>query len=107
MAYISQLLRTHVRTRAKFHCEYCKRPERLVGQKFEVDHIKPESKGGKTESDNLELSCRMCNSYKSDAESGVDPETEETVSLFNPRIQQWSQHFMNGHNISCGQTLTS
>ncbi len=31
---------------------------------FEIDHIIPESKGGKTELENLQLLCRHCNRSK-------------------------------------------
>lgn len=31
---------------------------------FEIDHISPESRGGKTEKDNLQLLCQECNRRK-------------------------------------------
>jgi len=41
----------------------------------------------------LWLSCGFCNNYKGDRTTGVDPITGETVALFNPRTQQWHEHF--------------
>lgn len=35
---------------------------------FQVDHIKPMNKGGKTVSENLQILCRQCNAEKSDKE---------------------------------------
>ncbi len=55
-----------------------------------LDHINPD---GGDELDNLCLSCANCNQSKLRATSAVDPETGERVSLFNPRIQHWSEHF--------------
>jgi hypothetical protein len=93
MAYIPAKLRDEVRKRANEYCEYCKRSEKIVGTEFEVDHIKPESKGGTTESDNLALACDNCNGSKQFSETGIDPETNSEVALFNPRIHNWGDHF--------------
>lgn len=57
------------------------------------DHIIPVSKGGETNFKNLCLACRSCNEFKSDITEAKDPVTEETVPLFNPRIQNWIEHF--------------
>ncbi|MEP0960019.1 HNH endonuclease [Leptolyngbya sp. FACHB-1515] len=57
------------------------------------DHIHPQSKGGATSFENVCLACRSCNEYKSDSTEGQDPLTGEVVPLFNPRMQQWSEHF--------------
>jgi hypothetical protein len=57
------------------------------------DHIKPISKGGKTTFDNVCLACRSCNEFKGDSTEATDPWIGETVSLFNPRLQRWSDHF--------------
>jgi hypothetical protein len=57
------------------------------------DHILPRSKDGETTFQNLCLACRTCNEFKSDATQVKDPLTGETVPLFNPRLQQWAEHF--------------
>jgi hypothetical protein len=56
-------------------------------------HILAEKHGGKTTTDNLALSCTLCNRRKGSDISSVDPETGEVVPLFNPRTQRWSDHF--------------
>jgi hypothetical protein len=93
MARISGKLREAVAQRADFCCEYCKRPQLYTGMPHEIDHIVPESKGGKSTSDNLALACRLCNSFKQDAQTGIDPDTGNKEPLFNPRTQIWSEHF--------------
>lgn len=55
-----------------------------------VEHIKP---GGGDGLDNLALACATCNLSKATATSAKDPETDENVPLFNPRIQKWEDHF--------------
>jgi hypothetical protein len=39
------------------------------------------------------LSCAPCNNFKGDQTTAVDPETSERVALFNPRSQDWFEHF--------------
>ncbi len=34
-----------------------------------------------------------CNAYKGPNLSGIDPQTNQVVSLFNPRTQNWHEHF--------------
>ena len=58
-----------------------------------MDHLLPESKGGKTERDNLWGACRRCNEFKSNIIEGMDLITGEVVPLFNPRQQSWQVHF--------------
>lgn len=60
---------------------------------FPVDHIVPRSRGGETISGNLALACPRCNAHKWAADAGVDPQTGQTVPLFNPREQAWEDHF--------------
>jgi len=60
---------------------------------FEVDHIIPISRNGTDKPENLALSCRICNLRKSDHIEGIDPVTLQTVRLFNPREDGWSEHF--------------
>lgn len=59
-----------------------------------MDHILPQSLGGSDELENLALSCRRCNERRYNFTSGIDPKTQEEVLLFNPRKQQWSEHFI-------------
>ncbi len=60
---------------------------------MEIDHIIPESLGGPTERENLWLACSMCNDHKGNRIAAADPATGEIVRLFNPRGQNWSEHF--------------
>ncbi len=82
-----------VAIRARHACEYCRAPEAIFNLPFEVEHVTPQSRGGETTDDNLALSCRSCNLYKSDAVSAFDDLTQKEVRLFNPRLDTWSEHF--------------
>jgi hypothetical protein len=82
-----------VSSRARHACEYCRAPEIVFNLPFEVEHITPHSLGGKTTEDNLALSCRSCNLYKSDYVSAVDELTQKQANLFNPRRDAWHEHF--------------
>lgn len=82
-----------VSARARHVCEYCHAPEAVFNLPFEVEHITPQSAGGESVSENLALSCRSCNLYKSDFVSAVDPQTNAEVRLFNPRLNNWQEHF--------------
>lgn len=42
---------------------------------------------------NLCLSCSSCNLSKGTAITATDPQTDKAVSLYNPRKQQWHEHF--------------
>lgn len=55
-----------------------------------VDHIDPD---GDDVLDNLCLACWNCNTSKHEATQVIDPETGNRVPLFNPRMQNWSEHF--------------
>jgi hypothetical protein len=61
--------------------------------RLEIEHIIPRSKGGSDDEANLWLSCSLCNRYKASLTDAVDPETGSPVRLFNPRTQDWFQHF--------------
>lgn len=60
---------------------------------FSVEHILPRSLGGKTELTNLALSCQGCNNIKYTRISGLDPITEQIAHLYNPRRDNWKDHF--------------
>ena len=82
-----------VADRAGKKCEYCQYPEQFSPSSFEVEHIVPKSAGGLTEPNNLALACSHCNAHKATRQTGLDPLTETTVRLFNPRIDDWAIHF--------------
>ncbi len=92
MAAISRSLRSFVTHRAHGLCEYCHTSQKIVIE-MEVDHVVPVSAGGLTTEDNLCLACASCNNYKGAAQSAYDPETGEDAFLFNPRLQNWYEHF--------------
>ena len=92
MPYISDEMRRQVEERAKGRCEYCQ-TQRAIVVSMQVDHVRPVADGGETVLENLCLACVSCNGSKLDTQSAVDPETGESVSLFNPRQQDWSDHF--------------
>ncbi len=74
-----------VRQRARYLCEYCHSPEYLSPGRFTIDHIMPQSLGGSDEPDNLALACHRCNERHYNFTSGIDPQTQEEIPLFNPR----------------------
>jgi hypothetical protein len=80
-------------TRAKQCCEYCVSQVKFATESFSVEHIIPRIKEGKTELDNLALSCQGCNNFKHTKTEGLDPITGKVVPLFHPRQQAWQDHF--------------
>lgn len=87
-------IRELVRRRADNRCEYCRlKQEYLPFSSFQVEHIVARKHGGDDNPTNLALACDRCNSHKGANLTGVDPETEQIVALFNPRQQAWDDHF--------------
>ncbi|MEM6503663.1 MAG: HNH endonuclease signature motif containing protein [Cyanobacteria bacterium P01_C01_bin.89] len=86
-------LRRWVIKRAKDRCEYCCLSQ--VGQvaTFHIDHVVPSVAGGKTVAENLALACVSCSLRKGARQKIVDPETGAQVNIFNPRQQDWREHF--------------
>ncbi|MEM8641300.1 MAG: HNH endonuclease [Cyanobacteria bacterium P01_G01_bin.54] len=54
----------------------------------------PQSRGGDDSEDNLALACHRCNGRRYNFTGGIDPQTQALVPLFNPRKDQWSEHFV-------------
>lgn len=90
---IPKSLRDRVRKRAQHRCEYCQASEWLSGQRCHIDHITPLALNGSSALNNLCLACAACNGFKLDKIQGVDPESNKLILLFNPRDQQWNNHF--------------
>ncbi|MEL6247166.1 MAG: HNH endonuclease [Cyanobacteria bacterium J06627_15] len=99
---ISSASRQRVRQRANYLCEYCHSSEEASASLFTFDHLVPQSRGGNDSESNLALACHRCNGRRYNFIDGVDPEATATVSLFNPRKNKWSEHFVWS---SSGQTI--
>lgn len=93
MTLIPDDLRRAVFERAGGLCEYCRLPQSTQVATFAVDHIIPISAGGKTEFENLALACPRCNAAKWTYTIASDPGSGEYVRLFEPRHENWSDHF--------------
>ena len=107
MTYISKELEREVRFEAKNRCGYCLGEQRYIFTWLEIEHIFPKAKGGKSTKENLWLACRFCNTFKSSQTHAPDPKTKELTKIFNPRTQNWQEHFKFNRNKSeiIGKTL--
>jgi 5-methylcytosine-specific restriction endonuclease McrA len=94
---ISEDLRQAIRERAEYICEYCHSSERLSASRFTIDHVIPKSLGGSDALDNLALACRRCNERRYNFVASIDPQTKSIVAIFNPRQQNWAEHFIWHH----------
>lgn len=96
-AHIPKELRTAVIERTDGRCEYCLKPQ-VFYFAHEVDHVIARKHGGETTSANLAFACFECNRNKGSDIASVDPESGELTFLFNPRSQNWKEHFylLNG-----------
>jgi hypothetical protein len=66
----------------------------------EVDHVRPLKHAGLTLPDNLCWSCSLCNVFKGSDVAGFDPTTQALTPLFNPRTDDWTEHFVwNGPTL--------
>lgn len=107
--YIPVEIRRQVDLRAHSCCEYCKSSRNYAAHTFHVEHVIPISAGGDQISlDNLALACANCNGSKATKATAVDPVGKATVTLFNPRAQQWQDHFIWSEDFSevMGKTPT-
>jgi hypothetical protein len=86
-------LRNAVRERADGCCEYCLLSEERAFFPHEPDHIIAKKHGGDSTLENVALACFDCNRFKGSDIASIDPDSGELVSLFNPRTQEWTEHF--------------
>ena len=82
---ISQRVRFEVLRRNKFCCSYCGKAA-VDGYRLVIDHIKPVSKGGTNDIDNLTASCDDCNNGKgtADIDSYTTPVFSDKETSTNP-----------------------
>lgn len=90
---MTENLAAAVRRRAGNRCEYCHLPQAAFRRPFHIEHIVAKQHGGETQLENLALACWYCNLKKGPNLAGIDPESGDTVPLFNPRKDEWADHF--------------
>jgi len=91
--YVPAELRRFVVERANNCCEYCLYPQEASLLAFEIEHIVAEKHGGSTTVDNLAFACPYCNRFKGSDLGSLDVETRKLTPFFDPRTQQWTDHF--------------
>ena len=83
-------LRELVRQRAGDRCEYCRlRQQHDRFHTFHVEHIVARQHRGSDGLENLAWACHQCNAHKGTNLATFDPDTNEVVRLFHPRLQQF------------------
>lgn len=95
-----------VAARAQYRCEYCHAPENFSLDTFTIDHIIPLSQNGSDDPDNLAYACNNCNNRKHDYTYALDPVSEDSAALYNPRNDSWTDHFRWSENKLTIEPLT-
>ena len=78
------------REKASFRPQINPGCERL---RFHIDHVLPIKHGGNTTLANLCLACVSCSLRKGAKTHAIDPESGSSVPLFDPRRNDWGEHF--------------
>lgn len=85
-----------VRQRANQRCEYCHFPESALPYLvFHVDHIIAKQHVDEVSDDpqSLAWACSECNYHKGPNLVSIDPQSNVQADLFNPRHDNWRDHF--------------
>ena len=90
---ISKALRDLVMLRAGNRCEYCRVPQALSNFDFHIEHIISIQHGGESHQMNLAYCCSFCNWKKGTNLATLVGSSMELVPLYNPRVQNWFEHF--------------
>ena len=85
-------LRLQVAQRARGRCEYCLLHETDAAFDHQVDQIVSRKHGGRSSADNLAYACTICNRLKGSDIASID-RLGELISLFNPRLADWTSNF--------------
>jgi hypothetical protein len=102
---IDDSMRRAVRDRADATCEYCHLAEAVGGiLPFHVEHVRARQHHGTDDFENLCWACSRCNRFKGPNLSAYDPLTDELVRLFNPRSDDWADHFCQEDARVIGRT---
>jgi len=101
---MNKSLKAFVRLRATDRCEYCQLPQSVASIRHGVDHIRAKKHRGKSDRSNTCLACAQCNTFKGSDVTGYDPVSDQLVLLFNPRTDDWTDHFQWNGPILNGLT---
>src|SRR3954468_5344290 len=85
-----------VRQRANQRCEYCHFPATALPYLvFHVDHIIAKQHIDEVSDDpeSLAWAFSECNYHKGPNLVSIDPQSKEQADLFNPRQDEWADHF--------------
>jgi HNH endonuclease len=91
--YISKAIRKLVAERASYRCEYCRVSAYLSAFDYHVDHIIGIQHGGINSLNNLAYGCSLCNWKKGPNIATILYLDGPLIPLFNPRLQNWFEHF--------------
>ena len=83
-----------VYNRANGCCEYCKIPSDYSNDTYTLEHTLDFSKGGSDDLRNIAYACGTCNANKRDYSTAFDSVTNSQVPIYNPREQNWGEHFV-------------
>lgn len=92
-----QPTRKNILRRDYYECQYCAKALNLTT--CTLDHVMPESKGGKSEWLNLVSSCKKCNSHKGNRlphEAGMKLRNRPWVPTREYLVMSAIDHSMNG-----------
>jgi hypothetical protein len=93
MASITKKTRLFVAQRGHFCCEYCLSQAKYSPDYFSVEHIIPRVKKGTDDLFNLAFACLACNNHKYSHILAIDPVSGILTPLYNPRFDEWKEHF--------------
>lgn len=96
--------RKKVWERANGKCKYCQLSQDDSVLPHELDHIRARKHRGPTTMQNTCLACAQCNGAKGSDVTSYDTETDELVTLFNPRKDDWDEHFFWNGPVLRGKT---
>ena len=74
-------------------CAYCRSAQEYIPDILEIEHIIPRCRDGSDDEINLCLACGTCNRCKAARITANDPVSHRRVALFQPRTQEWTDHF--------------
>jgi hypothetical protein len=91
--YISRANKKLIAERAGYRCEYCRVLQYLSAFDYHIEHIIGIQHGGPNTINNLAYCCSICNWKKGPNISTILEFGGAIIPLFNPRTQNWFDHF--------------